>query len=74
MTTENLDMPLVAVQAGVPPHPLQKLWSGFRANRGAVLGSAVIVTVGASPNFAAGRSHGPPPAPPVSCQPPSMTE
>ncbi len=45
MTAENLDMPLVRVQAGVPPHPLQELWSGFRANRGAVLGSAVIVTL-----------------------------
>jgi dipeptide transport system permease protein len=50
MTAENLEAPFLeapflAVSAGVPPHPLQELWSGFRANRGAVLGLAVIVTL-----------------------------
>jgi dipeptide transport system permease protein len=31
--------------ARMPPHPLRELWSGFRRNRGAVMGAAAIVTL-----------------------------
>ena len=41
MTAASLDA-LFPEAAPAPPHPLRELWSGFRANRGAVLGAAVI--------------------------------
>jgi dipeptide transport system permease protein len=40
MTATSLDAPFP--EASAPPHPLRELWLGFRANRGAVLGAAVI--------------------------------
>jgi dipeptide transport system permease protein len=45
MTAENLDAPLFAAAAGAPPHPASELWRGFRANRGALAGFAVIATL-----------------------------
>jgi dipeptide transport system permease protein len=40
MTATSLHVPFP--EASAPPHPLRELWLGFRANRGAVLGAAVI--------------------------------
>ena len=48
MTAEVLETPVVAAQAGAPPHPLSEFWSYFRANAGAVAGLVVIVGAGAA--------------------------
>jgi dipeptide transport system permease protein len=47
MTSEQVLEPRVDAPGGVgaPPHPLRELWSYFSANRGAVAGFAVIVTL-----------------------------
>jgi dipeptide transport system permease protein len=44
MTAAALEAPLPAASRA-PPHPLRELWRGFRANRGAVLGAAVIAVL-----------------------------
>jgi dipeptide transport system permease protein len=43
MTAAGIDSP--PRSARLPPHPLRELWSGFRGNRGAVTGAAVIVVL-----------------------------
>jgi dipeptide transport system permease protein len=43
MTAASIDSP--SPSARLPPHPLRELWSGFRGNRGAVTGAAVIVVL-----------------------------
>jgi len=44
MSTDTLDArPLPAPSA--PPHPLREFWSYFSANRGAVIGLCIVVTV-----------------------------
>src|SRR6516162_11930052 len=47
MTSEQVLEPRVDAPVGVgaPPHPLRGFWSHFSANRGAVAGLAVIVTL-----------------------------
>jgi len=45
MTAGNIEVSLAAASAGVPPHPLRELGSGFAANRGAVAGFAVIAAL-----------------------------
>ncbi|GJD50880.1 Dipeptide transport system permease protein DppC [Methylobacterium crusticola] len=44
MSAELLDVPAAAA-AAAPPHPLREFWTAFRANRGAVIGLAVIAAV-----------------------------
>jgi dipeptide transport system permease protein len=43
MTAATIDR--APASARMPPHPLRELWSGFRRNRGAVMGAAAIVTL-----------------------------
>jgi dipeptide transport system permease protein len=43
MTAEVLETPVVAAQAGAPPHPLSEFWFYFKENAGAVAGLVVIV-------------------------------
>jgi dipeptide transport system permease protein len=46
MTAEMIDNPTVGgVPAAAPPHPLREFWGYFSANKGAVAGLVVIVTV-----------------------------
>jgi dipeptide transport system permease protein len=46
MTAEMIDNPAVGgVPAAAPPHPLREFWGYFSANKGAVAGLVVIVTV-----------------------------
>jgi dipeptide transport system permease protein len=45
MTAEVLETPVVAAQAGAPPHPLLEFWFYFRENAGAVAGLVVIVAL-----------------------------
>jgi dipeptide transport system permease protein len=45
MTAEVLETPIVAAQAGAPPHPLLEFWSYFKENAGAVAGLVVIVVL-----------------------------
>jgi dipeptide transport system permease protein len=47
MASEHASAPFAAAgaQAATPPHPLREFWSYFGANRGAVAGFAVIVTL-----------------------------
>jgi len=42
MTAEVLEPPVVAAQAGAPPHPLLEFWFDFKENFGAVAGLVVI--------------------------------
>jgi dipeptide transport system permease protein len=42
MTTDVLDTPVVAAQAGAPLHPLAEFWFYFRENAGAMAGLVVI--------------------------------
>ena len=60
MTTDVLDTPVVAAQAGAPPHPLAEFWFYFRENAGAVAGLVVIaglVLLALSADFIAPHSH-----------------
>lgn len=45
MTTETMEAPAVAVSTATPPHPFREFWGYFSANRGAVAGLVVILTV-----------------------------
>ena len=45
MTAETMDTPAVTVPTATPPHPLREFWGYFSANKGAVAGLVVIITV-----------------------------
>ncbi|MFH6786272.1 MULTISPECIES: ABC transporter permease subunit [Methylobacterium] len=45
MSAELLDTPSASAAPAGPPHPLAEFWTSFRANKGAVIGLALIVAV-----------------------------
>ncbi len=45
MSAELLDTPAASATPAGPPHPLAEFWTSFRANKGAVIGLAIIVAV-----------------------------
>lgn len=45
MSAELLDTPSASAAPAGPPHPLAEFWTSFRANKGAVIGLAIIVAV-----------------------------